>query len=54
MGKNDNKIKYDSPSDKKPVAVGPEVRITGAIILGCIAAIIIAVTIRVFRWITGF
>lgn len=41
-------------SKQTPAPVAPEVRVAGVIVLGCIVAILVALTIRLFQWITGF
>lgn len=43
------------PSSNKGTGDIPsEARVAGVIILACFVAILVALTIRVFRWITGY
>lgn len=41
-------------TNKSPMPITPEIRVAGAIVIACVVAILVALTIRLFRWITGF
>lgn len=51
MAKRNVKSPQTNQSPANPVA---EIRIAGTIVLACIVAVLVALTIRLFRWITGF
>lgn len=51
MAKRDAKTPQTKQS---PVPVTPEIRTASVIVLACVVAILVALTIKLFRWITGF